>query len=208
MDESPRSCTAIPVWTPRCSAPPHASSNSLRATKWELTHTKRLRKLKTFKQVAAINNYYKQVYARYRRLQQTMSAIDAVQQHLACDGVKFNKASKHVYTWQTANGVGAFILSTQLAATALNHACGNLKGIVFVLVGGNLVSLDDLIADAVALLKDPYANDTGPQASDPGLILRAKMIALADVFDGINANSTPVYVPSTTICPFVTPYGL
>jgi len=81
---------------------------ALRMTKWELNDALKRRKLTTYAELTKVNSYYKKVHARFLKLQSTIAAINAAQQHLACDGFKLTKRNKSIYTWNTANAVGSF----------------------------------------------------------------------------------------------------
>ncbi len=98
----------------------------------------------------------------------------------------------------------AYILTRQLAAVALNQsACGFIdSALVYVeypMGSGSYVVLDDLIAEASALIA---ANPLTP-GDDPSVAeARLAQEQLKDVFDAINNNAVPVYVISPTPCPF------
>ncbi len=81
---------------------------ALRMTTWELNHALKLRKLKTYDELVKVNAYYKRVHKRYLRLKSIIGAIVAAQEHLACDGLKLTKKNRGIYTWDSANAVGAF----------------------------------------------------------------------------------------------------
>jgi len=82
--------------------------NQLRATRWELNAGLKRFKLDSYEQLAKKNAYYKSVFHRYQRLRTIIGAIIAAQEHLACDGFKLTKHNRGIYTWATANAVGAF----------------------------------------------------------------------------------------------------
>lgn len=134
----------------------------LQATKWELLTAQKRNKLASFADVAKLNPYYKRVYARYQTLQSVIAAIDAVQQHLQCDGLKLSAASKHVYTWQTANGVGSFqrqhmlMADEELGAETREGFRADIRELD---VRATLRALRERIVDATGLIEDGSARE-------------------------------------------------
>lgn len=101
-----------------------------------------------------------------------------------------------------AEGNMAYILSRQLAATALNRECGFMTGPIVVgeCPAGTLVDLDELIGDANALLcANPLTLGSNPSVAEA----RAAQEAIKNCLDAINSNQVPVHVVSPTPCPFV-----
>ena len=101
-----------------------------------------------------------------------------------------------------ANGHAGYILSTQVAATILNNACGFMQGTVYIdrFQNGVLVSLKSMLTGAIGLLNEDGAGLTGP--NDPYQDLRDRMLGCLNEFDTINntgnaSNPQVVYLSSS-----------
>jgi hypothetical protein len=128
--------------------------------------------------------------------------------------LSFGDAHDYFANWivgDPALGHAGFILSTQVAATILNNACGFMQGTIYVdrFHTGVLVSLDEMIEGATGLLRYPDAGLTGP--NDPAQSLRAMMLMCTNEFGSINETgdlTSPQIVFGTTSDPedFSSPY--
>ncbi len=94
------------------------------------------------------------------------------------------------YLGSPANGQAGFMLSSQMAPAILNRHCGGLGGTIYVNAqqDGVLVSFEDLLHGATALLCDPNASDTGPNTPFPEL--RDAMLNCYKEFESINATGS------------------
>jgi hypothetical protein len=129
-------------------------------------------------------------------------------------GLSFAAASNRFNNWivgDPALGHAGFILSTQVAATILNRRCGFMQFTVYVdrFQNGILVSLDEMLAGATGLLRDPGAGLTGP--NDPNQALRTTMLNCTNEFGSINETgdlsaSQVVYGSKSTPSIFSSPY--
>jgi hypothetical protein len=101
---------------------------------------------------------------------------------------------------EDAFGHAGFILSTQVAASILSNSCGFMQGTIYVdrFQNGILVSFDEMVAGATALLSDPHAGQTGP--NDPYQELREMMLMCTNEFGTIN-NSGDLGEPQTVYGP-------
>ena len=127
----------------------------------------------------------------------------------------FEAAHADFAAWIVGNptiGHAGFILSSQLAASILNHDFGFMQFTTYVDVhqDGILVSFEDLVEHAAGLLSTPSAGLTGPKGA---VEEREHILYCINEFSGINNTGDPVapqvvYGSSPRPKTFATPYVL
>lgn len=127
----------------------------------------------------------------------------------------FLDAHDYFANWIVGNptlGHGGFILSSQIAASILNHSCGFMQFTAYIDhdLDGVLESFDDLVHHGTELLNETGAGQTGPH--DPFQELRERMLMCLNEFGSINETGDlqapqVVYGPSEEPKNFDSPYG-